>query len=52
MPAATVRCHLDSLAGRICALARGLGLPWTRRWEAVLGLLLGDRVDWTGDGSG
>jgi len=40
MPAATVRCHLDSLAGRICAHARGSGPAWTLWWEAVLGLLL------------
>jgi hypothetical protein len=40
MPAATVRCHLDSLAGRICARARGSGLAWTLRWQALLGLLL------------
>jgi hypothetical protein len=40
MPAATVRCHLDSVAGRICAHARGSGLAWTLRWQAALGLLL------------
>jgi hypothetical protein len=40
MPAATVRCQLDSLAGRICAHACGTALVWIVRWQAVLGLLL------------